>query len=173
MTREAWTAAPGAPIDCFYVYPTVSTDPTPNSDMIVDAAELNVVRQQFARFASACRPYAPLYRQVTLAGLRARLAAGSAGAALAQGRAYDDVRDAWDDYLEHDNQGRGFVLVGHSQGSYILAELIRREIDGKPVQARMVSAILLAPPWPCPAAKMSAARSSTCRSATRRRRPAA
>jgi hypothetical protein len=34
------------------------------------------------------------------------------------------------------------VLIGHSQGSFILAELIRQEIDGKPLQARMVSAIL-------------------------------
>jgi hypothetical protein len=143
VSRESWTAAPGASIDCFYVYPTVSTDPTPNSDMTADAAELNVVRQQLARFGSACRPYAPLYRQVTLAGLRAMLATGGAGAALGQGLAYDDVRDAWNSYLEHDNNGRGFVLVGHSQGSYILAELIRREIDGKPVQTRMVSAILL------------------------------
>src|SRR6185503_11227192 len=41
-----------------------------------------------------------------------------------------------------DNQGRGFVLIGHSQGSYILAELIRQEIDGKPIQSRLVSAIL-------------------------------
>ena len=54
-----------------------------------------------------------------------------------------DVRDAWRHYLEHDNQGRGVVLVGHSQGSYILAEPIRQEIDGKPVQSRLVSAILL------------------------------
>ena len=143
LTREKWTAAPGAPIDCFYVYPTVSTDPTPNSDMTADPAELNVIRQQFARFGSACRPYAPLYRQVTLAGLRTRLAAGSAGASLAQGLQYDDVREAWNHYIEHDNKGRGFVLVGHSQGSFILAELIRKEIDGKPVQSRMVSALLL------------------------------
>jgi len=53
------------------------------------------------------------------------------------------VRDAFNYYLQNDNKGRGFVLVGHSQGSFILAELIRREIDGKPVQSRMVSAILL------------------------------
>jgi hypothetical protein len=52
------------------------------------------------------------------------------------------VRDAWNYYLQHDNQGRGYVLIGHSQGSYVLAELIRQEIDGKPVQSRMVSAIL-------------------------------
>jgi hypothetical protein len=141
LTRETWAADPSAPIDCFYVYPTVSTDPTPNSDMTADAAELNVVRQQFARFASKCRPYAPMYRQVTLAGLRSAMSGGRA--VLDRGLGYDDVRDAWRYYLDHDNKGRGVVLVGHSQGSFVLAELIRQEIDGKPVQSRMVSAILL------------------------------
>src|SRR5262245_461947 len=57
--------------------------------------------------------------------------------------AYDDVLNAWNYYLQHDNQGRGVVLVGHSQGSFVLAELIRQEIDGKPIQSRMVSAILM------------------------------
>src|SRR6266850_790190 len=143
LTREKWTANSSAPIDCFYVYPTVSTDPTPNSDMVADPAELNVIRQQFARFGSKCRPYAPMYRQITLAGLRRLLGGNGAGAALSHGLQYDDVRDAWSYYLEHDNKGRGFVLIGHSQGSFILAELIRNEIDGKPIQSRMVSAILL------------------------------
>jgi DUF3089 family protein len=141
MTREKWTADPKAPIDCFYVYPTVSTDPTPNSDMVADPAELNVIRQQFARFASKCRPYAPLYRQVTLAGLR-RIIGGGASGGLSVGLGYDDVRDAWNYYVSHDNAGRGVALIGHSQGSYVLTELIRREIDGKPVQSRLVSAIL-------------------------------
>jgi hypothetical protein len=143
LTREAWTPAPDAPIDCFYVYPTVSTDPTPMSDMVADAAERNVIRQQFARFGSACRLFAPLYRQVTLAGLRVMLAGGGGGGALSRGSQYNDVRDAWRYYLEHDNRGRGVVLVGHSQGSFILTELIRQEIDGKPAQSRLVSAILL------------------------------
>ncbi len=62
---------------------------------------------------------------------------------MTDGLQYYDVRDAWNYYLEHDNRGRGFVLVSHSQGSFILSRLIREEIDGKPVQARMVSAILL------------------------------
>ena len=140
LSRESWTAAKDAPIDCFYVYPTVSTDPTPNSDMTPDAAELNVIRQQFARFGSQCRRYAPMYRQVTLAGLRQLLGGGSG--ALDRGLQYDDVLDAWKYYLEHDNQGRGFVLIAHSQGSFILQRLIREEIDGKPVQSRMISAIL-------------------------------
>src|SRR5580765_7303726 len=94
LSKEKWTADQNAPIDCFYVYPTVSTDPTPNSDMNADPAELNVVRTQFARFGSKCRPYAPMYRQITLAGLRRSLATGAASP-WGAGPHYTDVRDAW------------------------------------------------------------------------------
>jgi hypothetical protein len=142
LTRETWTADPNAPIDCFYVYPTISTDQTDNSDMKPDPAELNVVRQQAARFGSVCKVYAPLYRQVTLLGLRKVLAGGNP-AALAQGVGYDDVRDAWKYYLEHDNKGRGFVLVSHSQGSYVLMRLVHDEIEGKPAQKQLVSGLIL------------------------------
>lgn len=141
-SREAFSPNPSAPIDCFYVYPTVSTDQTTNSDMTPDPAETRVVEQQFARFSSVCRTYAPSYRQVTLAGLMARIADGG-GSNLAEGMGYDDVLDAFRYYIEHDNAGRGFVLVSHSQGSFILTRLIAEEIDGKPVQDRLVSAILL------------------------------
>jgi hypothetical protein len=143
LTREAWAADPKPPIDCFYVYPTISTDPGVNSDMTPDPAELNVVAQQFARFGSKCRVFAPSYRQVTLAGLRALLANPAGGFGLGTGVAYDDVRDAWNSYLQRDNQGRGVALIGHSQGSFVLIELIKKEIEGKPVQKRIVSAILL------------------------------
>jgi Protein of unknown function (DUF3089) len=141
LKRETWAADPKAPIDCFYVYPTISNDPTPNSDMQPGPEEMNVIRQQFARFASVCRVYAPLYRQVTLMALRAALT----GKPLAADRAmvYNDVADAWKYYLEHDNRGRGVVLIGHSQGSGVLTQLIRNEIDGKPAQARLISALLL------------------------------
>jgi hypothetical protein len=57
--------------------------------------------------------------------------------------AYNDVHDAWKHYLQNDNQGRGVVLIGHSQGASVLTELIKNEIDGKPVQERIVSALLL------------------------------
>ena len=41
-----------------------------NSDMTAGPEEHGVILQQFARFASVCRVYAPLYRQVTLTALR-------------------------------------------------------------------------------------------------------
>ncbi|HET9947880.1 MAG TPA: DUF3089 domain-containing protein [Longimicrobiales bacterium] len=149
LTREEFRADPSAPIDCFYVYPTVSTDRTIHSDMHADEAELRVVEQQLARFASVCRLYAPMYRQITIAGLGQllqRLGQGGEPASLGAGLAYDDVLAAWRHYLANDNGGRGYVLIGHSQGSSILSALIRNEIQGRPVAERMVSALLLGLP---------------------------
>ena len=37
VSLEGWSSDPSAPIDCFYVYPTVSTDQSTNSDMTPDA----------------------------------------------------------------------------------------------------------------------------------------
>ena len=141
LTREDWKANPNAPIDCFYVYPTVSTDTGGNSDMNAGPEENGVVRAQLARFASQCRVFAPLYRQATLTALRA----AATGSPIAVDRAlgYNDVLDAWNHYLQHDNNGRGVVLIGHSQGSGVLTQLMRNEIDGKPVQSKLISALLL------------------------------
>lgn len=146
MTRETWTANPKAPIDCFYVYPTVSTDPTLNSDMTPDPAETNVILQQFARFGSKCRTFAPMYRQITIGGLMKRLATGVP--TFDGTPEYTDVRDAWQSYMKRDNQGRGVVLIGHSQGAFILTNLIKNEIEGKPVQKQLVGAYILGATFP-------------------------
>jgi hypothetical protein len=141
LKQERFKAARNAPIDCFYVYPTVSLDATANSDMTAGPEEHRVIHQQFARFSSVCRVFAPLYRQVTLTALRS----GIQGKPMPVDRAlgYNDVLDAWNHYLKNDNDGRGVVLIGHSQGSGVLTQLIRNEIDGKPVQKQIVSALLL------------------------------
>ena len=135
--RITLTATPApSNIDCFYVYPTVSTDPTPNSDMTIDEAERRVVAVQFARFRNVCRPFAPMYRQVTLSALRQYMTGQNPGAD--RELAYNDVKAAWDWYLKHENKGRGVVLIGHSQGSGVIQELVKREIDGKPVQQNLI-----------------------------------
>jgi hypothetical protein len=137
---EKFHADRNAAIDCFYVYPTVSVEPSGNASMKIAKEQIAVVREQFARFASVCRTYAPVYRQATLTALRA----SQRGSPLKVDRAlaYNDVKDAWDYYLAHDNQGRGVALIGHSQGSLVLAELVSKEIDGKPAQRRILSVIL-------------------------------
>ncbi len=139
MTNEKFHAASDAPIDCFYVYPTVSMQPGANADMSIDAEERGVVKLQFARFASKCRLFAPLYRQMTIAQLRKAIAGEGAGD---RAMAYGDVVDAWKYYLDHDNHGRGVVLIGHSQGAGELTRLLQQEFDGKPLAKQLVSAIL-------------------------------
>jgi Protein of unknown function (DUF3089) len=52
---------------CFYVYPTVSTEPGLNSDLTVRPAEVNVAMEQAALFSQVCDVWAPMYRQITVA----------------------------------------------------------------------------------------------------------
>ena len=132
---------PAAKIDCFYVYPTVSRAPGDNAPIAATADEIGAARTQFARFTSVCRPFAPLYRQVTRNGLP-KVIDHAEFDVPPRMIAYADVLAAWKSYLAHDNAGRGFMLIGHSQGSKLLARLIADEIDGKPEQARLVGAII-------------------------------
>jgi hypothetical protein len=134
------TIAKDPPLDCFYVYPTVSSDPALNSDMSAGREEKLVTEAQFARFASVCRTYAPIYRQMTLAAVAAYAAGGSIDGAAKI--AYADVLAAWRNYIRTRNGGRPFVLIGHSQGSLMLQQLIAREIEGKPIAKQMKLAII-------------------------------
>lgn len=138
-TVEARSPAEDPPIDCFYVYPTVSSDPGINSDLEVapDDPEVQTVIAQAAQYAQSCRVFAPVYRQVTLAGL------GAGGFAEGGEIAYDDVLDAWKTYVSQYSDGRGVIVIGHSQGAGLLRRLVAEEIDGTPeVQDRLVAAHL-------------------------------
>lgn len=138
-STEAFVPAADPAVDCFYVYPTVSEAPGASAPLAVTEAEVYVVRAQAARFAASCRLFAPAYRQITRAGL----ASGSARPADVE-RAYSDVLSAFNDYLNTANEGRPFVLIGHSQGSWHLVRLIQQEIDDDPaLRARLLSAIVL------------------------------
>ena len=135
------SVAKDPPVDCFYVYPTVSNDRGLNSDMVPGRDEQLMTQTQFARFASVCRPFVPVYRQMTLASVAA-FAAGSDVTQAAE-LAYRDVRDAFRQYIRSRSSGRPFVLVGHSQGSLMLQQLIAREIETDPaLRRRMLLAIL-------------------------------
>jgi hypothetical protein len=141
MELERFEASTDPKVDCFYVYPTVSLDSTPNSDLVPGPEEKNVVRAQFARFGSECRLFAPMYRQVTLTALRASLSGMASNADRTLG--YGDVLSAWRHYLEHDNDGRGVVLVGHSQGSSVLLQLLKEQLDKESVDSRLITAMII------------------------------
>ncbi len=126
------------PIDCFYVYPTVSTQPAGNANLHIDPQERAVAIAQAARFSQVCRVYAPMYPQLTVAAIRNGIRPQAAVIA------YLGVLSAWQDYLAHYNKGRGVVLIGHSQGASLLIALIKHEVDPSPTERRLlVSAVLM------------------------------
>ncbi len=136
---EPHVPAPNPPIDCFYVYPTWSLDNMGNSDLnAAEDEEGFVVKNQAARLNRVCRVFAPIYRQVTIPALFDPSLSGDS--ALAQA----DVIDAFKHYIANDNNGRGFVLIGHSQGAGRLRSLIQTEVEPDDfLSEHMVSAILL------------------------------
>jgi hypothetical protein len=125
---ESFKAARKPKFDCFYVYPTISLDPGGNSDFVPgENEELFVVRQQAARLGAVCRVFAPVYRQVTLTALVGNLGGNPipSDSALADA----DLLDAWKHYVANDNEGRGVLLIGHSQGAGRLITLLQNEVD--------------------------------------------
>jgi pimeloyl-ACP methyl ester carboxylesterase len=127
--------------DCFYVYPTVKLSGVgPMTDFANISITLDPLLSQGARFNKLCRAYAPLYRQMGVVPN----ADGSPGASVRTNLGLDDVRQAFAHYLKHFNQGRKFVLIGHSQGTGMLTAMTAQDIDPKPeVRAQMLSALLI------------------------------
>jgi hypothetical protein len=129
-----------APIDCFYVYPTVSEQPGENANLEIEPQETQIAIDQASRFSQDCKVYAPMYRQITLAALNS----GNPISPIADITAYTGVAEAFREYLTKFNKGRGFVLIGHSQGSLMLEQLIKEVIDPNPVlRHQLVSADLM------------------------------
>lgn len=128
------------PVDCFYVYPTVSNQSTVNANLQVGLQETAVAVTQASRFSQVCKVYAPVYRQITLGALDHPRRITLPDARIA----YRSVLAAFRDYLAHYNQGRGIVFIGHSQGATILIRLLQQEVDANPtLRNRLVSALIL------------------------------
>jgi hypothetical protein len=135
-------ASPAAnpPVDCFYVYPTVSEQSGLVANLHIDPSENAVARVQASRFSQTCKVYAPVYPQLTLHALSAESAITPADLITA----YGGVQAAWKDYLAHYNHGRGVIVIGHSQGASMLIHLLAYQVDSDPaVRSRLVSAIIL------------------------------
>jgi Protein of unknown function (DUF3089) len=128
--------------DCFYVYPTVSGEPQMNADLRVQTAETSVAVAQASRFSQTCRVYAPMYQQVTLAGLQRypTLAVPTRYGTIA----YASLVAGFKDYLAHYNDGRPIVFIGHSQGAVMLIELLAQMVDNNvSLRNRLVLAVIL------------------------------
>lgn len=133
-----------AQVDVFYVYPTTYIGNEHWNQGISDAVANKdtddlVLDGEASAFNGCCRVYAPRYRQAGLSAFLDKKGNGEKALAIA----YQDVEAAFDYFILHFNQGRPFIVAGHSQGTRHLQLLLQRRIAGTPLLERMVAAYLI------------------------------
>ncbi len=115
----------GADVDVFYVHPTTFLNKaegwTADAKSKIQLGPFDPLHLQASVFNGSARIYAPRYRQATLFSFFDESGEGKKALAIAQ----KDIIDAFIYYLAHYNQGRPFIIAGHSQGSLLLIPVLR------------------------------------------------
>lgn len=136
-------------VDVFFLHPTIFTEAPENEynwnadvadGKMNKAVDQSTIKLQASVFNQAGKIYAPRYRQAHLRSFfHPHLEEGNKALALA----YTDVIKAFKYYLEHYNNGRPFILAGHSQGSRHLLNLLKEMVDGQPLQKQLIAAYIV------------------------------
>lgn len=137
-------------VDLFYVLPTIYSDKNNaymlwhNNKAIQDKAEM-IAAQHTGIFSGYSRVFAPYYRQ---AEFRRALKEISLPAAKQKyiHCGINDIREAFRYYIKYHNKGRPFILLGFSQGSVALLEMMKTELADPKVKAQLVAAYLIGYP---------------------------
>ena len=142
-----WLSLPSTEkeVDVFYVYPTVSSNSS-GSMLITDdvdrALAQGILEAQASVYEPGANVFAPYYRQMTTGVDMAGCSLATDTEEFKQGAA--DVSDAFDYYINNLNEGRPFIIAGHSQGTMALIELIKNRFgDDEELRSRMVAAYLI------------------------------
>lgn len=137
-----------APADVFYVHPTTYIGNKWNGP--IDDAALNeatdrvATRLQASAWNVCCAIYAPRYRQANTNTFTQPSDDGDRALDIA----YGDVATAFRYFVAHHHRDRPFFLAAHSQGTLMAERLLREEIAGKPLRAKLIAAYLIGLPIP-------------------------
>ncbi len=149
--------------DVFYLHPTTLSEgerwnADPFDPELAAWTERTALRNQASAFNGAGRVFAPWYRQAAIGSYFGDREESLAARELA----YGDVERAFDHYLAAYNDGRPFVLAGHSQGADHLLRLLERRLSTSPAAGRLVAAYLIGMPIPTDKFDGSLARFPPC-----------
>ena len=111
-----------------------------NDSALNHKTDITTILYQATVFNGSCRVFAPRYRQ---AHLRAYFQQKSEESTKAFDLAYEDLRTAFQFYLNHWNRGRPIIIAAHSQGSMHAVRLLQEFFDGKPLQKQLVCAYVV------------------------------
>ena len=146
-----WLAVPEVTkeVDTFYIYPTAYMDPAEGAPDVCDidsemlrSGAANSYEQQATAYEAATNVFAPFYRQVNM--VVAVSATAEKRDELLQKEPKADLFAALDYYFENLNDGRPFILAGHSQGSQMMTYVLSEYMGKHPeCYERMVAAYAL------------------------------
>jgi hypothetical protein len=138
-------------VDVFFIHPTTFTTQkniyASNGDVfdvkLNQKTDRTAILFQASAFNNNTRVFAPRYRQ---AHFNNYFTKDKKTAQKSFELAYRDVLQAFEYYLKEFNQGRPFIIAGHSQGTNHAISLILQKIDGKPLQNQLIAAYLIGMP---------------------------
>lgn len=131
-------------VNVFFVHPTglmnqASWTSPMNENSATEENTRFMMANQASVFNGCCDIYAPRYREANI--FTYFIESDSEREALLD-FAYQDVRRAFEQFLFQENQGKPFILAGHSQGSHHLQRLIEEVVDPSDWYRSMVAAYL-------------------------------
>lgn len=143
-TSEASVGPGQSAVPVFFLHPTSYFGKSswnqnledPDANWLVDE---RILRHQASVFNHCCTIYAPRYRQATFFSFMEN----GANAEQALALAYEDVVQAFQNFLKRIPAGSPFILAGHSQGTKHGAQLLQNQIAGTELQERLVAAYLI------------------------------
>jgi hypothetical protein len=141
-------------VDVFFIHPTtyISINKEFGNNAPVDNADLNAktdystILYQASVFNQAGRVFSPRYRQANLLAYYPKTSSDTIEAIAAFELAYQDIKTAFNFYLQHNNKGRPIIIASHSQGTTHAKRLLKELFDGKPLQNKLVAAYLVGIP---------------------------
>lgn len=137
-----------AEVDVFFLHPTTlikggGWNGDVNDEKLNDKTDKSPIQYQASIFNGVGKIYAPRYRQ---AHIYSYFTKDTATAMAAFEVAYQDIKAAFQYYLEHWNNGRPIIIASHSQGSTHAKRLLKEFFDEKPMKNKLVIAYLLGMP---------------------------
>jgi hypothetical protein len=140
--------------DIFFLHPTTYTSGTMfgRQNASIDDKTLNAktdyttILYQASVFNQHCRVFAPRYRQAHISSFFIQ---DTVKANESFDLAYDDLKTAFEYYLQHWNKGRPIIIASHSQGSKHAERLLKEFFENTKLKEQLIVAYIIG--WGVPA----------------------
>ena len=141
-----------AEVDVFFIYPTIYTKKQDkehpwfadvNDEKLNKEIANSTIKNQASVFNGSGKIYSPLYRQAHIGvyyidNLPLKVEALDF--------AYQDVKNAFEYYLENWNNGRPIIIASHSQGTNHAVNLLSDFFENRPLMDQLVAAYIVGMP---------------------------